>query len=29
MVRYGNVSDNGDSEVTVPIAEFRARACKR
>jgi hypothetical protein len=28
MVRYDDVSDNGDeSTITVPIAEFKARAC--
>jgi hypothetical protein len=28
-VRYDKISDNGDeSEVTVPIAEFKARACQ-
>ncbi|MHB9864426.1 hypothetical protein [Streptomyces sp. YIM S03343] len=28
-VRYDSVSNNGDeSEITVPMAEFRARACK-
>ncbi|KUO22188.1 hypothetical protein AQJ91_05890 [Streptomyces dysideae] len=29
MVRYDKISDNGDeSAVTVPIAEFKARACR-
>ncbi|MCX5294151.1 MULTISPECIES: hypothetical protein [unclassified Streptomyces] len=29
MVRYDKISDNGDeSAVTVPIAEFKARACQ-
>ncbi|MFL5995530.1 MAG: hypothetical protein ACJ736_14680 [Streptomyces sp.] len=28
-VRYENISDNGDaSEVTLPMAEFKARACQ-
>jgi len=29
-VRYDSISDNGDeSEITVPVAEFRARACQK
>ncbi|MFJ9713559.1 hypothetical protein [Streptomyces sp. NPDC101234] len=27
-VRYDRVTDNGDAEVTLPMAEFKAKACK-